>query len=277
MKKNRAAATAETNGGTLLVSEQRASGQNNGHANAEGPPDLVAILASLQTMRDGDFSVRLPGSWIGLAGKIADTFNEIVAANQQMAQELKRVGQVVGKEGKTRERARFYESRGAWGEMEVSVNTLVEDLLRPTTEVTRAIAAVAQGNLDADRAAGRRWTAAGRRVPALRQHRQHDDSAAGRVHRRSDARGPRSRHRRQTGRPGAGARRGRNVERPDRLGQLDGQQPDRPGAQHRGSRDRRGQRRSCRAKSRSTCAAKFCSSKKPSTRWWTSCARSHRK
>ena len=37
--------------------------------------------------------------------------------------------------------------KGAWDEMEVSVNTLVEDLLRPTTEVTRAIAAVAQGNL----------------------------------------------------------------------------------------------------------------------------------
>src|SRR6202008_1047952 len=41
----------------------------------------------------------------------------------------------------------FHESRGAWGEMEVSVNTLVDDLLRPTTEVTRAIAGVAQGNL----------------------------------------------------------------------------------------------------------------------------------
>ncbi len=64
-----------------------------------------------------------------------------------MAQELKRVGQVVGKKGKTRERTRFHESRGAWGEMETSVNTLVDDLLRPTTEVTRAIAAVAQGNL----------------------------------------------------------------------------------------------------------------------------------
>jgi HAMP domain-containing protein/CheY-like chemotaxis protein/signal transduction histidine kinase len=64
-----------------------------------------------------------------------------------MADELKRVGQVVGKEGKTKERTRFYQSRGAWGEMEVSVNTLVDDLLRPTTEVTRAIAAVAQGNL----------------------------------------------------------------------------------------------------------------------------------
>jgi HAMP domain-containing protein/CheY-like chemotaxis protein/signal transduction histidine kinase len=107
----------------------------------------MVILASLQTMRDGDFTVRLPGTWVGLAGKVADTFNEIVAANQHMAQELKRVGHVVGKQGKTRERTRFHESRGAWGEMEVSVNTLVEDLLRPTAEVTRAIAAVAQGDL----------------------------------------------------------------------------------------------------------------------------------
>ncbi len=109
--------------------------------------DLNVILASLQSMRNGDFTVRLPGTWVGLPGKIADTFNDIVAANQHMAQELKRVGHVVGKQGKTRERTRFHESRGAWGEMEVSVNTLVEDLLRPTAEVTRAIAAVAQGDL----------------------------------------------------------------------------------------------------------------------------------
>jgi HAMP domain-containing protein/CheY-like chemotaxis protein/signal transduction histidine kinase len=136
-------ATAIANG------EPKSSRRKNGNsASVEaGAPDLVAILASLQTMRDGDFSVRLPGSWTGLGGKIADTFNEIVGANQHMAQELQRVGQVVGKEGRTRERTRFQESRGSWGEMEVSVNTLVDDLLRPTTEVTRAIAAVAQGNL----------------------------------------------------------------------------------------------------------------------------------
>ena len=109
--------------------------------------DLNVILASLQSIRNGDFTVRLPGTWVGLPGKIADTFNEIVAANQHMSQELKRVGQAVGKQGKTRERTRFHESRGAWGEMEESVNTLVEDLLRPTAEVTRAIAAVAQGDL----------------------------------------------------------------------------------------------------------------------------------
>ena len=157
MRKNRATGSAETNGGNLLVGEQNANGPTaveqgptapkNGHSKGEASPDLVAILASLQTLRDGDFSVRLPGSWVGLAGKIADTFNDIAAADQQMALELKRLGQVVGKQGKTRERARFYEARGSWGDMESSVNTLVEDLLRPTTEVTRAISAVAQGNL----------------------------------------------------------------------------------------------------------------------------------
>src|SRR2546423_3332522 len=145
----RSDATLETPATTenSLPPASKNNGMKNGKPKGDGSLDLTVILASLQTMRDGDFTVRLPGTWIGLAGKVADTFNEIVAANQHMAQELKRVGQVVGKQGKTRERTRFHESRGAWGEMEFSVNTLVEDLLRPTAEVTRAIAAVAQGDL----------------------------------------------------------------------------------------------------------------------------------
>ncbi|MBS1815068.1 MAG: HAMP domain-containing protein [Acidobacteria bacterium] len=110
--------------------------------------DLSVLLTTLRRMRDGDFSVRLPSTWSGLEGRIADTFNDIVTANEQMAGELTRVGQVVGKEGRTRQRARFQQTRGSWGAMEASVNTLVEDLLRPTTEVTRAIGAVAQGNLN---------------------------------------------------------------------------------------------------------------------------------
>src|SRR5581483_1082481 len=144
MKKNVQTAVATLNGEAAHSN----GGNGTGAAVADAPPtDLSVVLGALQTMRDGDFSVRLPGSWTGLAGKIADTFNDIVAANQQMAHELQRVGQVVGKEGRTRERTKFHQSRGSWGQMEGSVNTLVEDLLRPTTEVTRAIAAVAQGNL----------------------------------------------------------------------------------------------------------------------------------
>jgi len=128
-------------------SENSKNGNGLRDSNNPRPDDLALILASLQTMRDGDFSVRLPVAWVGLQGKIADTFNDIVAANEQMSRELNRVGQAVGKEGKTRERTRFQQSRGSWGSMEASVNNLIEDLLRPTTEVTRAIAAVAQGNL----------------------------------------------------------------------------------------------------------------------------------
>jgi HAMP domain-containing protein/CheY-like chemotaxis protein/signal transduction histidine kinase len=135
-------ANASEDSGTKLNS----NGQTGARAEIVSA-DLSLVLASLKTMRDGDFSVRLPGDWTGLAGKIADTFNDIVTANQQMAHELKRVGQVVGKEGRTRERMRFHLPKAAWGEMELSVNTLVDDLLRPTTEVTRAIAAVAKGNL----------------------------------------------------------------------------------------------------------------------------------
>src|SRR5688572_15047419 len=113
------------------------------------PPnsELSELLRVLQAVRDGDFSVRLPGDWTGLEGKIADTVNEIVKSNARMASELERVGKVVGKQGKTRQRVKFGRLSGAWGEMETSVNTLIDDLLWPTTEVTRALAAVAKGDL----------------------------------------------------------------------------------------------------------------------------------
>src|SRR5690242_16411683 len=115
---------------------------------ANGQPEpLEDLLHALQAMRSGDFSVRMTGDHLGIEGKIADTFNEIVAANQRMAQQLERVGQVVGREGKTRQRVRFDLTSGSWAEMESSVNTLIDDLLWPTREVTRAVAAVAQGDL----------------------------------------------------------------------------------------------------------------------------------
>jgi HAMP domain-containing protein/CheY-like chemotaxis protein/signal transduction histidine kinase len=110
-------------------------------------PEHYELLNALQAMRVGDFSVRMPGGHVGLAGKIADTFNEIVTANERMAQQLERVGQAVGRDGQIRQRVKFGLSGGAWGEMEHSVNTLIDDLLRPTAEVTGAIAAVAQGDL----------------------------------------------------------------------------------------------------------------------------------
>src|SRR6266581_2297861 len=111
------------------------------------PNPSQELLHALQAMRSGDFSVRMSGDYLGIDGKIADTFNEIIAANQRMAQQLELVGQVVGREGKTRQRVKFGLASGSWADMEGSVNTLIDDLLWPTREVTRAVAAVAQGDL----------------------------------------------------------------------------------------------------------------------------------
>src|SRR4051812_47548640 len=82
-----------------------------------GTPDAShELLHALQAMRSGDFSVRMTGDHLGIDGKIADTFNEIVAANQRMAQQLERVGQVVGREGKTRQRVKFGPASGSWAD-----------------------------------------------------------------------------------------------------------------------------------------------------------------
>jgi hypothetical protein len=71
------------------------NGRLNGHS-----VGMHELLHALQAMRIGDFSVRLPSDRTGLEGKIADTFNEIVAANERMASELAHVGQVVGREAR---------------------------------------------------------------------------------------------------------------------------------------------------------------------------------
>jgi HAMP domain-containing protein/CheY-like chemotaxis protein/signal transduction histidine kinase len=126
---------------------RRSTRTNGRSADTAAPLDNRDLLKALQAMRDGDFSVRLPGDQTGIAGKIADTFNEIVASNQILARELERVGQVVGREGKTKHRVSIGALRGAWAGMETSVNTLIDDLLWPTSEVTRSIASVAKGDL----------------------------------------------------------------------------------------------------------------------------------
>ncbi|HET6631678.1 MAG TPA: HAMP domain-containing protein [Rhodanobacteraceae bacterium] len=108
---------------------------------------LHMLLAAMQAVQRGDFTVRVNSDLDGLNGKLADAFNDIVDANQRMARELERIGHGVGKQGKTRQRISLVGRGGAWEGMERSVNDLIDDLIWPTTEVTRAIAAVAKGDL----------------------------------------------------------------------------------------------------------------------------------
>jgi PAS domain S-box-containing protein len=86
------------------------------------------LLHALQAIRGGDFSVRIGGDYDGLPGKIAEALDAIAAANQRIARELKRVGEDVGREGKTRQRMKLGISNGGWGEMEGAINALIGDL-----------------------------------------------------------------------------------------------------------------------------------------------------
>src|SRR5213079_13439 len=82
-----------------------------------------------------------------IEGKIADAFNEIVRFSDRRARESVRVSRAVGKEGKLKQRMSVPEGHGTWAEEVSAINTLIDDLVWPTTEVTRAIGAVAKGDL----------------------------------------------------------------------------------------------------------------------------------
>src|SRR5215831_4352858 len=109
--------------------------------------DTKQLLAALTAFKRGDFSARLPDDWIGLPGKIADTFNEVIGISQRMAGELDRIGQVVGKEGRISQRASLGEVSNCWADAIGSVNGLIGNLVHPTSEMARVIGAVAKGDL----------------------------------------------------------------------------------------------------------------------------------
>ncbi len=105
------------------------------------------LLKGLRALTRGDFAVRLPLDLGGVDGKIADAFNELAEQNALLAEELKRICRVVGREGRLAERAAISGMQGGWREALSSVNTLIGDLVHPTKEIARVIGAVAQGDL----------------------------------------------------------------------------------------------------------------------------------
>src|SRR5213596_700438 len=109
--------------------------------------DTRQLLAALMAFKRGDFSARLPDDWTGVAGKIADTFNDVIRTNQRMAKELERIVHVVGKEGRIRQRASLGDVSDSWSDVIGRVNVLIGDLVHPTSEMARVIGAVAKGDL----------------------------------------------------------------------------------------------------------------------------------
>jgi len=108
---------------------------------------LEEIVHALGAACEGNFSVRLPARRRDVVGELQARVNELVGQNRRMTKELARVARVIGRDGRMTERAVLPGLYGEWADSIESVNALIDDLVRPTTEVARVITAVAAGDL----------------------------------------------------------------------------------------------------------------------------------
>ena len=109
--------------------------------------DLEALLEGLRAARAGELEIRLPARRAGIVGELNDAFNRLAERRETLAKELDRVSRKIGREGRMTERLEMPGAKGSWGASVDAVNSMIDDLVRPTTEVARVLGAVAEGDL----------------------------------------------------------------------------------------------------------------------------------
>ena len=144
----------------------------------------------------------------------------------------------VGTEGKLGGQADVQGVAGTWKDLTDSVNFMAGNLTGQVRNIADVTTAVANGDLSKKITVDVKGEILELKNTINTMVDQLRSFAAG-----GDARRARGRHRGQARRPGRRAGRRRHLEGPDRLRQLHGRQPDRPGAQHRRRHDGRRQRR----------------------------------
>jgi HAMP domain-containing protein/CheY-like chemotaxis protein/signal transduction histidine kinase len=112
-----------------------------------GGSHLQHLLTAMVAFRDGNFSTRLPSDWSGIEGRIAEAFNQAIDHEDRISREINRLSESVGKEGRLRQRMSLAGAIGQWATKAQSINTLLDDLTRPTADVARTIGAIAKGDL----------------------------------------------------------------------------------------------------------------------------------
>ncbi len=111
-------------------------------------PLRLLLADALRSVKRGDFSVRIPqDSHPSEITDLCADFNEIIGMNEMLANEIVRIGRIVGRDGQMTERASIGPVAGSWETSVESLNSLIEDLVQPNSEVARVISAVADGDL----------------------------------------------------------------------------------------------------------------------------------
>ncbi|MFD3733336.1 HAMP domain-containing protein [Streptomyces sp. NPDC058632] len=141
------AATRGTNTRAKGGQSPSKQGRSRGGTTAVDTAALNRLMVALVAMRDGNFRKRLTVSGDGVMAEIAAVFNEVADRNLHLTGELARVRRMVGREGKLTERLETGACEGSWSSAIDNSNALVDDLVRPVSEVSRVLSAVAEGDL----------------------------------------------------------------------------------------------------------------------------------
>jgi len=139
---------ARTRTSTIQVAEPPTPGLRKADfRSAKTEAQLKEILRVLIALDSGNLSAHTTIEMGGVLGDIADTLNSVITRNREFTEELGRISTAVGREGRLSERATLGDVKGFWKSKVDAVNSLIDELARPTTDIARVIQAVASGDL----------------------------------------------------------------------------------------------------------------------------------
>ena len=108
---------------------------------------LHRLLAGLRAVNAGDFTVQLAANGDPLIADLVEVFNSMVLKQSRLVGEISRVGTSIGREGRMTDRVVMSGADGQWATTVDAINGIIGDLVQPTSEVSRVIKAVAEGDL----------------------------------------------------------------------------------------------------------------------------------
>jgi len=105
------------------------------------------LLAAFRSLKKGTIPEHLPADQIGIAGELAEALNDTLELFGDLVSELARIGVVVGKEGRTSQRAQLPAAQGVWRDLTDNVNELAANLTTQVRAISEVAAAVTEGDL----------------------------------------------------------------------------------------------------------------------------------
>jgi HAMP domain-containing protein/signal transduction histidine kinase/CheY-like chemotaxis protein len=140
---------------TIAVSQARTRSKNqftnswprnslHGKAKKTNEKEWLQILTNI---KNGNLTLRLPVAGSDVEARLCEAINDIVSLNEVMMNEFTRASRIIGRQGKLNQRIELTGTKGMWNDGIQSLNTLIDNLVRPTLEIAHVISSVAKGDL----------------------------------------------------------------------------------------------------------------------------------